>query len=156
VVALLAEAAIVKPNIKSAFAIMRKIVNTAIGRDVVEALAVYRTRILTTALAQRVVFAESIANGMTVLDLTRWDRRASRSCANRGNHGVRTWQGKQSRSQPGQSRHRMTSSTASPRWWRRPNQDPALGRSSGRRSHQAENLVRFTTPDHGRSGTRLD
>jgi chromosome partitioning protein len=69
VVELLAEAAIVKPNLKAAFAVMRKIVNTAIGRDVTDALAVYRTHILTASLAQRVAFAESIANGMTVLDL---------------------------------------------------------------------------------------
>jgi chromosome partitioning protein len=69
VVELLAEAAIVKPNIKAAFAVMRKIVNTAIGRDVTDALAVYRTHTLTASLAQRVAFAESIANGMTVLEL---------------------------------------------------------------------------------------
>jgi chromosome partitioning protein len=69
VIELLAEASIVKPNIKAAFAVMRKIVNTAIGRDVTDALAVYRTHILKASLAQRVAFAESIANGMTVLDL---------------------------------------------------------------------------------------
>jgi chromosome partitioning protein len=69
VVELLSEAVIVKPNIKAAFAVMRKIVNTAIGRDVTDALAVYRTHVLTASLAQRVAFAESIATGMTVLDL---------------------------------------------------------------------------------------
>jgi hypothetical protein len=43
--------------------------NTAIGRDVTGALIVYRMYILTASLAQWVAFAESIANGMTVLDL---------------------------------------------------------------------------------------
>jgi chromosome partitioning protein len=69
VIALLAEALMVKPDLKAAFAIMRRIVNTAIGRDVIDALAVYRTHILEASLAQRVAFAESVANGMTVLDL---------------------------------------------------------------------------------------
>jgi chromosome partitioning protein len=69
VIELLAEASIVKPNIKAAFAVMRKIVNTAIGRDVTDALAVYRTHILAASLAQRVAFAESIATGRTALDL---------------------------------------------------------------------------------------
>jgi chromosome partitioning protein len=68
VVALLAEATMVKPNLKAAFAVMRKVVNTAIGRDVADALAVYRTHVLTAALALRVAFAESIANGLTVFD----------------------------------------------------------------------------------------
>ena len=98
VVELLAEAAIVKPNIKAAFAVMRKIVNTAIGRDVTDALAVYRTHILTASLAQRVAFAESIANGMTVLDLDPTGAAGARSWNWRRKSGVRTWQGKQSRS----------------------------------------------------------
>ena len=68
VVELLAEATIVKPNLKAAFTVMRKVVNTAIGRDVTEALAVYRVRVLAASLAQRVAFAESIANGLTVFD----------------------------------------------------------------------------------------
>ena len=33
-----------KPNLKSSFVINRKIVNTAIGRDVAEAFAGYRSR----------------------------------------------------------------------------------------------------------------
>ena len=38
---LIHEATVYKPNLKSAFVINRKIVNTAIGRDVVEALSEY-------------------------------------------------------------------------------------------------------------------
>lgn len=68
IVALLAEAAIMKPNQKSAFAVSRKIVNTAIGRDVADALAVYRMPVLRASLAQRVGFAEALASGQTVLD----------------------------------------------------------------------------------------
>jgi chromosome partitioning protein len=69
VVELLAEATIVRPILKTAFAINRKIVNTAIGRDVNEALAVYQMRVLAASIAQRVAFAECIARGCTVFDL---------------------------------------------------------------------------------------
>lgn len=68
VVELLAEAAMMKPDQKTAFAISRKIVNTAIGRDVADALAVYRMPVLAAALAQRVGFAEALATGQTVLE----------------------------------------------------------------------------------------
>jgi chromosome partitioning protein len=67
-VELLAEAAMMQPALKSAFAVSRKIVNTAIGRDVADALAVYRMRVLTASLAQRVGFAEALASGQTVLE----------------------------------------------------------------------------------------
>ena len=48
-----------KPNLKAVFAINRKIVNTAIGRDVTEALAGYSFPVLHAAVSQRVIFAES-------------------------------------------------------------------------------------------------
>jgi chromosome partitioning protein len=69
VVDLLGEAATVRPNLKSAFAINRKIVNTAIGREAIEALAVYQMSVLKASIAQRVAFAESAGNGSTVFDL---------------------------------------------------------------------------------------
>jgi chromosome partitioning protein len=68
VVRLLDEATVMKPNLKTAFAISRKIVNTAIGRDVADALAVYRMPVLSASLAQRVGFAEALAGGQTVLE----------------------------------------------------------------------------------------
>jgi chromosome partitioning protein len=68
VVGLLEEASVMKASLKTAFAISRKIVNTAIGRDVTDALAVYRLPVLTAALAQRVSFAEALASGQTVLE----------------------------------------------------------------------------------------
>jgi len=68
IVDLLNEASTFKENIKSAFVINRKIVNTAIGRDVGEALAGYNLPVLDTAIGQRVAFAESAAQGLTVMD----------------------------------------------------------------------------------------
>jgi chromosome partitioning protein len=57
-----------KENLQSVFVISRKIVNTAIGRDVKDALASYPFPVLATAICQRVAFAESAAQGLTVLD----------------------------------------------------------------------------------------
>lgn len=68
IVELLNEAKIYKETQKSAFVINRKIVNTAIGRDVAEALAGYPVPVLPTDVCQRVAFAESAAQGNTVLD----------------------------------------------------------------------------------------
>jgi chromosome partitioning protein len=68
VVELVREARVYKDTLKAAFAINRKIVNTAIGRDVVEALATYELSVLASAVCQRVAFAESAARGSTVLE----------------------------------------------------------------------------------------
>ena len=69
IVKLVHEARIFKPGLDAAFAINRKIVNTAIGRDVETALAAYELPILNGALCQRVIFAESAAQGRTVLEV---------------------------------------------------------------------------------------
>jgi chromosome partitioning protein len=69
IVDLLGEASAFKGDLRSTFVINRKIVNTAIGRDVTEALAGYPVRVLKTAIGQRVAFAESAGQGSTVLDL---------------------------------------------------------------------------------------
>ena len=68
IVDLLAEAVSFNENLRSAFVINRKIVNTAIGRDVAEALAEYHLPILKAQVCQRVSFAESAAQGQTVLE----------------------------------------------------------------------------------------
>lgn len=68
VIKLIQEASVFKENLKSVFVINRRIVNTAIGRDVGEALAGYATPVLKTVVSQRVGFAESAAAGETVLD----------------------------------------------------------------------------------------
>lgn len=68
IVDLLREASSFKESLKVAFVINRKIANTAIGRDVTEALASYELPVLRNALAQRVSFAESAGKGLTVLE----------------------------------------------------------------------------------------
>ena len=68
IIDLVSEATVFKPNLKAAFAVNRKIVNTAIGRDVAHALAEYAIPVLTAVISQRVAFAESIATGSTVLE----------------------------------------------------------------------------------------
>src|SRR5207245_4076722 len=66
--AIVQEAIAFKENLKGVFVISRKIVNTAIGRDVREALANYALPVLEAAICQRVAFAESAAQGLTVLE----------------------------------------------------------------------------------------
>ncbi len=68
IVDLIGEAATYRETLKSVFVINRKIVNTAIGRDVAEALAGYDIPVLKTHIGQRVAFAESAADGGTVLE----------------------------------------------------------------------------------------
>ena len=69
VVNLIREARVYKEEIRAAFAINRKIANTAIGRDVVSALAAYDVPVLDAILCQRVVFAESATQGRTVFEV---------------------------------------------------------------------------------------
>lgn len=69
VVKLIEEARIYKENIKSTFVINRKITNTAIGRDVREALSAYPVPVLQAVITQRVIFAEAAAHGQAVFEL---------------------------------------------------------------------------------------
>lgn len=69
IVKIIQEASVFKENLKSVFVINRKIVNTAIGRDVKEALAQYPFPVLNATVCQRVAFAESAASGRTVLEV---------------------------------------------------------------------------------------
>lgn len=57
-----------KENLKTLFVINRKIVNTAIGRDVTDALTEYKLPIMKSEICQRVSFAESAGTGQTVLE----------------------------------------------------------------------------------------
>lgn len=68
VIKLIQEASIYKQQLKSVFVINRKIVNSAIGRDVAEALAGYQIPVLKSSISQRVAFAESAATGQTVFE----------------------------------------------------------------------------------------
>lgn len=69
IIDLLTEAAVYKPALLRAFVINRKIVNTAIGRDVADALSEYPIPVLKCAVCQRVPFAESATQGLTVFEL---------------------------------------------------------------------------------------
>lgn len=69
VVKLIEEARIYKESLKSAFVVNRKIANTAIGRDVREALAAYPFQVLASSVTQRVVFAEAAAQGLAVHEI---------------------------------------------------------------------------------------
>lgn len=66
VVKLVGEAVVYKEKLKCCFVINRKIANTAIGRDVREALATYPVPVLGATLTQRVIFAEAAAHGQSV------------------------------------------------------------------------------------------
>jgi chromosome partitioning protein len=68
IVDLIAEVRVIKADLIALFAVNRKIVGTAIGRDVAEALASYSVPVLAAAVSQRVGFAESAAAGQTVLE----------------------------------------------------------------------------------------
>ncbi|HEO9725953.1 TPA: AAA family ATPase [Klebsiella aerogenes] len=69
VVKLIEEARVYKENLKSAFVVNRKIANTAIGRDVGEALSSYPVPALAASITQRVVFAEAAAQGKAVHEI---------------------------------------------------------------------------------------
>ena len=51
------------------FVINRRIVNTAIGRDVSQALEKYELPVLSTAVCQRVAFAETAVKGLLVCEV---------------------------------------------------------------------------------------
>lgn len=69
VVKLISEARVYKENLKSCFVVNRKIANTAIGRDVGEALAAYPLPVLKASVTQRVVFAEAAAQGKSIFEM---------------------------------------------------------------------------------------
>jgi chromosome partitioning protein len=70
IVKLIEEATVFKENLKCGFVVNRKITNTAIGRDVINALASYPVPVLNATVAQRVVFAEAAAQGRAVYEIS--------------------------------------------------------------------------------------
>ena len=68
IVALVREAEVFKDGLLTRFAVNRKIVGTAIGRDVVQALADYAPPVLAAQVCQRVAFADSAASGQAVIE----------------------------------------------------------------------------------------
>lgn len=69
IVNLYKEALVYKENLKCVFTINRKIANTAIGRDVRDALADYEVPVLEASITQRVIFAEAAAAGLSVAEV---------------------------------------------------------------------------------------
>lgn len=69
IVDLVKEASSFNEKLKSVFVINRKIANTAIGRDVTEALSEYPLPVLKSQICQRVSFAETAGQGQTVLEV---------------------------------------------------------------------------------------
>lgn len=63
------EARVYKEKLKTAFVVNRKIANTAIGRDVSNALSAYPLPVLMASITQRVVFAEAAAQGKAVHEI---------------------------------------------------------------------------------------
>ncbi len=69
-VQLIREARQMKPGIKAAFVINRKVARTAIGRDAAAALAQFDyVPVLDAFLNQRVIYAESAAKGLAVIEM---------------------------------------------------------------------------------------
>ncbi|WP_460026136.1 ParA family partition ATPase [Methyloparacoccus murrellii] len=68
IVKLVVEAQVYNTGLRGVFVINRVVAKTAISRDVAEALKDYPFPLLQTAIAQRVVFAESAAAGLSVLE----------------------------------------------------------------------------------------
>ncbi|KAA2233981.1 ParA family partition ATPase [Salinarimonas soli] len=66
IVQLVGEAQGFKPGLRAAFVINRKIAKTAIGRDVSAILDSFPLPVLDAALRQRVIYAESAAQGLSV------------------------------------------------------------------------------------------
>jgi chromosome partitioning protein len=68
-VALIREAQVLKESLMAAFVVNRRIARTAIGRDAAEALGQFEeVPVLAAELHQRVVYAESAAKGLSVIE----------------------------------------------------------------------------------------
>jgi chromosome partitioning protein len=65
---LLAEARQFKENLKAVFVLNRKIVNTSIGRDAAAAISAFGIPVAGNVIHQRVIFAESAARGLSVVE----------------------------------------------------------------------------------------
>lgn len=71
VVRLIQDVSVFNETLISAFAINRKIANTAIGRDFASVVQEYRLPVLQQAIAQRVIYADAAAQGLSVAELDR-------------------------------------------------------------------------------------
>ena len=69
IVFLITDALRYRPALKCGFVVNRKITNTAIGRDVREALSDYPVHVFKAMVAQRVIFAEAAVQGRAVYEI---------------------------------------------------------------------------------------
>jgi chromosome partitioning protein len=67
-VQLIREAQQFKPHLAAVFVLNRKIKNSALGRDFADALAPLEVSVLPAHLQQRIIYAESAARGLSVLE----------------------------------------------------------------------------------------
>ena len=65
---LVQEAHSFKETQKSSFVVSRKIRRTSIGRDIKDALAEFQTPILAAGTTQRIIYAEALTAGLTVIE----------------------------------------------------------------------------------------
>ena len=68
IVELITEARQFKEHLNAVFVVNRKIVNTAIGRDVASALAQFGIPVSDAVICQRVIYAESASRGLSVIE----------------------------------------------------------------------------------------
>ena len=68
IVQLFREAQQFRPHLKAAFVINRKIANSALGRDFESALAPFGVPVLPAHLQQRIIYAESAAQGLSIME----------------------------------------------------------------------------------------
>jgi chromosome partitioning protein len=76
IVSLIEEIKALKDDLKAAFVVNRKIVGTAIGRDVSKALADYSIDVMKSSVCQRVGFAESAGSGKTLVETDKYGQGA--------------------------------------------------------------------------------
>lgn len=69
-VSLIAEARVFRPQLRAAFVINRRVVGTVIGREARQALADQPFAALSAEISQRIVFADSVAAGRLVSEVT--------------------------------------------------------------------------------------
>jgi chromosome partitioning protein len=70
-----------KEDQKSAFVVSRKIARTTLGRDILDALAEFEIPILRSGTMQRVIYAETLTAGTTVIEHQPRGQAADEICA---------------------------------------------------------------------------
>lgn len=68
IISLVQEAKQYKPDIKCVFAVNRRVANTVISREVLKAFKNFPFPLLEPSVCQRIIFAETAAQGLTVFD----------------------------------------------------------------------------------------